>query len=150
MVVDRGLHETCQTQVVFDVDIEDALVVLPFLYSPMIEKNFNCLCVALGASDVQSVTAIGILKVNVYILLKEKLHDIELVLACCNQQGVPCEIIWQIAVGLCVLDEVVDQHIISTGTTTGIQKGVVPALISLNFDIDEKIEVFFTQSLTGL
>ena len=60
-------------------------MVLPFLYSPMIEKNFDCLCVALSASDMQSVTAIGILKVNVYILLKEKLHDIELVLASCNQ-----------------------------------------------------------------
>ena len=150
MVVDRGLHKTRQTQVVLDVDIEDALVVLPFLYSPMVEKNFDCLCVALSASDMQSVTAIGILKVNVYILLKEKFHDIELVLASCNQQGVPCKVIWQIAVGLCVFNKVVDQHIVSTGTTTGIQKGVVPALISLNFDIYEKIEVFFTQSLSGL
>ena len=52
MVVDRGLHETRQTQVVFDVDIKDALVVLSFLDSPMVEEHFNCLGVALCASDV--------------------------------------------------------------------------------------------------
>ena len=51
----------------------------------MVEEHFNCLGVALCASDVQSVTAIGVLKVNVYVLLKEKLHDIELVLARSDQ-----------------------------------------------------------------
>ena len=85
MVVNRGLHETRQTQVVFDVDIKDAFVILAFLDSPMVEEHFNCLGVALCASDVQSVTAIGVLKVNVYVLLKEKLYDIELVLARSDQ-----------------------------------------------------------------
>ena len=60
-------------------------MVLPFLDSPMIKEHFDCLGVALCASDVQSVTAISILKVNVYVLLKEKLHDIELVLSRSDQ-----------------------------------------------------------------
>ena len=94
MVVDRGFHETCQAQIVFDIDVEDPLLVLPFLDSPMVEKHFDCLCVTLSASDVQSVTAISVLKVNVYVLLEEKLNDIELIFSCCNQKRVPCEVIW--------------------------------------------------------
>ena len=149
MVVNRGLHETSQAQVVFDVDIKDALVILTFLYSPMVKQHFNSLSVALSASDVQSVTAIGVLKVNVYVLLQQKLHNIELILACSNQQGIPCEIIWQIAVSICVLHEVVDQHVVSAGATAGVQKCVVTALLSLNLHIDKKVEVYLTQAFTS-
>ena len=37
MVVDRGFHQAGQTQVVHNVDIKDAVRILPFLDSPVIK-----------------------------------------------------------------------------------------------------------------
>lgn len=36
VIVDWGLHETSQTEVIHYIDIKDALLILAFLYSPVI------------------------------------------------------------------------------------------------------------------
>ena len=86
MVVDRCLHKTSQTQVVFDVDVEDALRFGSLLHGPVIEKDLHSLSVALGARNVQGVTSICIFKVDVNVLLEQQFDHIELVLARRNQQ----------------------------------------------------------------
>ena len=42
---------------------------------------------------MKSVTAVGIVEVNINVLLEEQLHYIKLILACGNQERVASEVI---------------------------------------------------------
>ena len=81
VIVDRRLHQAGQTEIVHDIDIEDAFRVLALLDGPVIEQHFDGLRVALRAGDVQSVTTISIVEVDIDVLLEEQLDDVELVLS---------------------------------------------------------------------
>ena len=86
MVVYGSLHQTCKTKVVHDVDIEKSFWILSLHRSPVIQKDFDSLGVALGAGNVESVTTICINEVYVDIFLKEQLNHIYLVFACRNHK----------------------------------------------------------------
>lgn len=53
---------------------------------------------------MQSVTSIRIEKIDIDVFLKKKLYHIELVLTSCNEKRVACEVVWQIAISVSMLD----------------------------------------------
>lgn len=70
----------------------------------MIQQDLNSRSETLGASDMQSVTSIRIEKIDIDVFLKKKLYHIELVLTSCNEKRVACEVVWQIAISVSMLD----------------------------------------------
>ena len=70
VVIDRGLHETCEAQVVHHVYVENILWILSLLDGPVMKQHFYCLLVALSAGDVQGITTVRVKEVYVDILLK--------------------------------------------------------------------------------
>ena len=150
MIVDGSLHQTSQTKVVHNVDIEKACLILTLLRSPVIQKDFNSLSKALGAGNVQSVTTIRIDEVYVDISLKEQLNHIDLVFACRNQKGVASEVIRQVAIGVCEFYQIIHKHVVCAGRGARVEQGVISSLVSLNLDVDEQVEVFFIETFPRL
>ena len=48
-----------------------------------------------------------------------------------------------------MLDEVIDEHVVGTGTATGVEQSIVPALVSFDFHVDKQGELFWRKALFG-
>ena len=74
MVVDAGLHQRSQTQVVLRVNVE----FLPAALGPaeILEEQLKAISKTTRANDVKSVTPVGIGELDGDLLLQQELHNV--------------------------------------------------------------------------
>ena len=70
MIVDRGLHERCQAQVVHHINVKDVLGILALFNRPVIEQDFHSLSVPLCAGYMQGVTPVSVVEIDLDVLLQ--------------------------------------------------------------------------------
>ena len=98
---------------------------------------------------MQSVATISVNETNVYPVLEQKIQDEYLTLFSGDQKTIDSIIIHSVWVSPCFIDKVIDQNVIRIGGITRVQKGVVPSDLSRYFNINEKFEIFWLESLFG-
>ena len=84
VVVDRGLHEAGEAEVVLDVDVKDLALALALVVRPVLKQKSDCVRESVCARDVQGVAAVGVREVDVNALFEKQLEDADMVLSSCD------------------------------------------------------------------